>query len=406
MQLIYLLLLLQNDFLDKAQSYGLPQTPGTLPVHLLADISTSQYLLDPQPFGFVRYVYSQVTSDAAPLEFDLANLSRRVAYSLAGKQRIQNTLDDIYKDFCYKQAVPALNAEASGQLQGMPLPHAFAQPLDEQQLSALRARCSTVQLEELQRVSGLLEALVQQVVQQASTPDHMTADNQASQALTPDASIKHSLTSLMGHDALADQQYRDNVPFAQSSPVVHLFSERGLQELCLAHLQAVLQFFKDLYNQQDYQFANVSPFLKAPLTADQADALMQQLSGGCAEEPANAEGLRELAAVLREAELLVISEQAGKGSTLHHVCALWGYEPEDFPLKAIGAELLCSQYVAVMKIMLQVTLLPHRYGCNCNAAQVQQAHFRCWPAAGLLHPCHHAKLVQICHLLVVMQRCM
>lgn len=388
---------MQNDFLDKAQGYGLPQTLGSLPVHLLADISTSQYLLDPQPFGFVRYVYSQVTSDVAPMEFDLANLSRQVAYSLAGKQRIQNTLGNVFKDFCYKQAVPALTAEASGQPQGMPLPDAFAQPLDEQQLSALRARCSTVQLEELQRVSGLLVALVQQVAQQASMADHMTADNQASQALTLDATIKHSLTSLIGHDVAADQQERDNVPFVQPSPVMHLFSERGLQELCLAHLQAVSHFFRDLYNQQDYQFANVSPFLKAPLTADQADALVQQLSGGCAEGPANAEGLRELAAVLREAELLVISEQAGKGRTLHHVCALWGYEPKDFPLKAIGAELLCSQYVAVMKIMLQVTLLPHPYGCHCKAAQVQQAH----SVAGLLHACHHAKLVQMRHILEV-----
>ena len=395
MQLICLLLLLQNDFLDKAQGYGLPQTMGTLPVHLLADISTSQYLLDPQPFGFVRYVYSQVTSDVAPLEFDLASLSRRVAYSLAGKQRIRNTLGDVFKDFCYKQAVPALNAQALGQPQGMPLPQAFCQHLDEQPLSALRARCSNVQLEELQRVSGLLEALVQQVAQQASMADHITADNQASQALTPDASIKHSLTSLMGHDVAADQQERDNVPFVQPSPVMHLFSERGLQELCLAHLQAVSHFFRDLYNQQDYQFANVSPFLKAPLTADQADVLMQQLSGGCAEGPANAEGLRELAAVLREGELLVISEQAGKGSTLHHVCALWGFEPEDFPLTAIGAELLCSQYVAVMKIMLQVTLLftpmvPTVMLPKCNK------HIS---VAGLLHPYHHAKLIQMCHLL-------
>ncbi len=345
----------QNTFLDKAESYGLPHAPGRLALQLLADVSTEQYLLDKQPFGFVRYVYSQVTSDFAPLEFDLARLSRRIAHNIAGKHHIQNTLDEMYKAFCYKQAAAQSDTEEQGQLAQVELPTAFAQPLSKQQLNALRARGSSVQLEELQRVFGLLDALAQQIHHHVSSASNAAdVHDQQPQHLTPDASIKQSLTTLMGDHAAADQYDREELPFVQPSHVVHFFNEHGLQELQLQHLQPVLQFFTELYYQQEYQFANVSPLLKAPLSLDQADGLQLQLSEACLQMPSNAERLRELAASLRESELLIITDQASKGSTLHRVCVDCGFEPDEFPLTAIDVDLLCSQYVSIMKIVLQV----------------------------------------------------
>ena len=335
-------------------------------ITLLADISTEQYLLDKHPFGFVRYVYSQVTSDVAPLHFDLAHLSHLVASNLAGKKRIENNLDWVYSGFCYKQ--PAADSEGVDAAQGghqqlAQLPANFAQPLSEQQMNALRAHCSNMQLEELQQLFSLLHALTQQILQQSHAAEPGATQ---SQTLTPRASIKDALSSLMGHSATPVQLDGDVPLFTQPSPALHAFDAHSLQELCLENLQQVVQFFTELHHQQEYQFANVSPLLKAPLSAEQSEALQLHLTEACVQDPANAQCVRELAAVLRESELLVVTEQASKGSTLHHVCTIWGFEPDRFPLTAISQTVLCSQYVAVMKIMLKVSQMS---GANQAHAQ-------------------------------------
>ena len=343
----------QNDFLDKAEGHGLPQAPGSMPITLLADISTEQYLLDKHPFGFVRYVYSQVTSDVAPLDFDLAHLSRRVASNIAGKMRIQNNLDWAYSGFCYKQpAAEAEDAAQAGHQQLAQLPPAFAQPLSEQQMHALRAHCSSVQLEELQQLFSLLHALTQQILQQSIAAE---PEVELGQSLLPVTSIKDALSTLMGHSEAAAHMDADVLPLTRPAATLHVFDAHGLQELCLENLQPVVQFFTKLYHQQEYQFANVSPLLKAPLTAEQADALQQHLTEECMRDPANAQHVRELAALLRVKTSCWSSLSKQARVPLHQVCTSgWEYEPDSFPLTAISETVLCSQYVAVMKIMLEV----------------------------------------------------
>lgn len=78
------------------------------------------------------------------------------------------------------------------------------------------------------------------------------------------------------------------------------------------------------------------------------------MAQGCAQDPANRQMLAELVATLREAELEVLPSQASQNATLHAVCEAWAYEANEFPMSAVDPSLPCSQYAAVMRVMLQV----------------------------------------------------
>ena len=113
-------------------------------------------------------------------------------------------------------------------------------------------------------------------------------------------------------------------------------------------------FFLEQYQQQGYQFADVSPLLKAPLGVEQAAALKADLADGIAQGVSNKQALTELVAALREAELDILPNQ---GASLRSMCEAWAYEADEFPVSVIDSNLMCSQYVAVMRVMLQVTFL-------------------------------------------------
>ncbi len=348
-------LVVQNNFLENAQEHGLPQTLASMPVHLLTHSSMDQYLLQSHPFHFDSYVYSQVGSDTTPLEFNLERLTHLVAQNLASKRFITNTILGLHKNFCYKQ--PEVEDMAAGQAQQRhdALPAPFAAPLSPDQLNALRTHCSHVQLEELQQLTSVLDALSQLAAQ--------LHDSQVLQELDPAGYIKNAAASLAGSEAL------------QASTAQHqtasLFQKHGVQELQLAHLQPIRDFFLEQYHQQGYQFADVSPLLKAPLGVEQTAALKADLAHGVAQDVSNKRALTELVAALREAELDILPSQANQGASLRSVCEAWAYEADEFPVSVINSKLMCSQYVAVMRVMLQVnfpTALPHLADLAINGA--------------------------------------
>ena len=108
------------------------------------------------------------------------------------------------------------------------------------------------------------------------------------------------------------------------------------------------------YQQQGYQFADVSPLLKAPMHADATSALRQRLTQGCTQSPDNRQALTDLVAALRESELTVLPSQASQNATLRSICEAWAYDADEFPLSVLDHKLACNQYVAVMRVMLQV----------------------------------------------------
>lgn len=147
-----------------------------------------------------------------------------------------------------------------------------------------------------------------------------------------------------------------------------------MQELQLAHLQSIRDFFLEQYQQQGYQFADVSPLLKAPLDVEQTAALKADLAHGVAQDVSNKQALTELVAALREAELDILPSQANQGASLRSVCEAWAYEADEFPVSVIESKLMCSQYVAVMRVMLQVnfpTALLHPADLIINGACVK-----------------------------------
>ena len=348
-------LVVQNNFLENAQEHGLPQTLASMPVHLLTHSSMDQYLLQSHPFHFDSYVYSQVGSDTTPLEFNLERLTHLVARNLASKRFITNTILGLHKNFCYKQ--PEVEDMAAGQAHQRhdALPAPFAAPLSPDQLNALRTHCSHVQLEELQQLTSTLDALSQLAAQ--------LNDAQGLQELNPAGYIKDAAASLAGGEAL-------QASTAQRQ-TASLFEKHGVQELQLAHLQPVRDFFREQYQQQGYQFADVSPLLKAPLSVEQTAALKADLAHGVAQDVSNKRALTELVAALREAELDILPSQANQGASLRSVCEAWAYEADEFPVSVIESKLMCSQYVAVMRVMLQVgfpTALPHPADCAIDGA--------------------------------------
>ena len=330
--------LLQNDFLEKAEQHGLSHSPDSMPVHLLTHSSMEQYLLVGNPFQFDSYVYSQVTSDISPVEFDLDQLTQQVAEVIASKRFIKNTLPSMHKDFCYKQSPAQHSYDTHIAQPATELPAAFAVPLNPQQLNALKTHCSHVQLEELQQVSSALATLSQIVLQQDFTD--------ASQGYLPSGVIA---------DAVATVGERpDAVSAVQHRPISSFFSKQGIQELRLAHVKPVSDFVHELHQQQGYQFADISPVLKAPMSAEQTASLKLQLSQGCRQELHNTQALTILVATLREAELNTLPSQANQGATIRSVCEAWAYEANEFPVSVLDEQLMCSQYVAAMSIMLQV----------------------------------------------------
>ncbi len=349
---------MQNNFLEEAQEHGLPQTLASMPVHLLTHSSMDQYLLQSHPFHFDSYVYSQVGSDATPLEFNLERLTHLVAQNLASKRFITNTILGLHKNFCYKQ--PEVEHTLPGQAQQRhdALPAPFAAPLSPDQLNALRTHCSHVQLEELQQMTSILDALSQLAAQ--------LHDPQGLQELEPAGYIKDAAASLAGSEAL-------QASTAQRQ-TANLFQKHGVQELQLAHLQPIRDFFLEQYQQQGYQFADVSPLLKAPLGVEQTAALKAELAHGLAQDVSNKQALTELVAALREAELDILPTQANQGASLCSVCEAWAYEGDEFPVSLMDSKLMCSQYVAVMRVMLQVnipTASPHSADSAIDSASVR-----------------------------------
>ncbi|KAL0023291.1 hypothetical protein WJX77_003895 [Trebouxia sp. C0004] len=331
------LMMLQNNFLEEAQEHGLPHTLASMPVHLLTHSSMDQYLLQSHPFHFDSYVYSQVGSDATPLVFDLERLTHLVAQNLASKRFITNTILGLHKNFCYKQHEVEDIAAGHAQQRHNALPAPFAAPLSPDQLNALRTHCSHVQLEELQQLTSILDALSQLAAQ--------LHDSQDPQELDPAGYIKDAAASLAGSEEQASTAQRQTAS---------LFQKHGVQELQLAHLQPIRDFFLEQYQQQGYQFADVSPLLKAPLGVEQTTALKADLAHGSAQDVSNKQALTELVAALREAELNILPSQANQGASLRSVCEAWAYEADEFPVSVINSKLTCSQYVAIMRVMLQV----------------------------------------------------
>lgn len=321
-------------------------------MHLLTHSSTDQYLLQSQSSLFDSYLYSQVISDTAPVEFDLEHLSQQVAQHVASKRFITNTIQGLHRNFCYKQ--PDQDTVGQQVVHGADrLPTAFAVPLSSQQLSTLRAHCSHLQLEELQQMTSVLHALGQFAAQPETSQDP--------QQLLPTQLIKNAAASFAREGA---QQSSKEAPQRQTAS---LFQKHGVQELQLAHLQPVRDFFLEQHHQQGYQFADVSPLLKAPLGAEDTAALKARLAHGCTQDPSNKQALTQLVATLREAELETLPKQASQGATLHLVCEAWAYEADEFPVSVMATTLMCSQYVAVMRVMLQVgvgTALETISACN------------------------------------------
>lgn len=325
-------------------------------MHLLTHSSTDQYLLQSCSPLFDSHLYSQVVSDTAPVEFDLEHLSQQVAQHVASKRFITNTIQGLHRNFCYKQ--PDQDTVGQQVVHGAEnLPAAFAVPLSSQQLSTLRAHCSHLQLEELQQMTSALHALGQIAAQ----PD----TSQDPQQLLPTQLIQDAAAAFAGEGA----QQSSKPPQRQTAS---LFQKHGVQELQLAHLQPVRDFFLEQHHQQGYQFADVSPLLKAPLGAEDTAALKARLAHGCTQDPSYKQALTQLVATLREAELEILPKQASQGATLRLVCEAWAYEVDEFPVSVMATTLMCSQYVAVMRVMLQVGCgkcfwKPFVYATSCHA---------------------------------------
>lgn len=345
-----MLVMLQNKFLAVAQQ---GESPQNMPVHLLMHSSMERYLLESNPFSFDTYIYAQAASDAAPVEFHLDRLTQQLCHDISSKRFITNTLLDMHTDFSYKPSEAHPHGQFEEAAENAQLPAAFAVPLSTQQLTLLQTHCSHAQLEELQQASTSLATVCELVAAQRE-------DSQAAEELLPTGFI---------HDAVAmlEQGQDQQATALPQRPRPSFLNQQGLQ---LAHLQPVRDFLVEQYRQQGYQFADVSPLLKAPLHADAASALRLRLAQGCSHSPDNRQALAELVAALRGIELEVLPGLANQGASLQSVCEEWQYKAVEFPLSAMGPDLACSQYAAVMRVMLQV------YGRHrqCNSTmQVQGA---------------------------------
>ena len=332
---------MQNTFLETSQDYGVPVSSQRIPVHLLMHTSMERCLLESNPFYFNTYVYAQSASDTAPVDFKLDRLSRLLSHNIASKHFISNTLLNLHKSFCYKPDEAQVHEQSEEAAGCVRLPPTFAVPLSTQQLTLLQTHASHAQLEELQQASSTLAALCELAAQQEG------ADSP--QELLPTAFISDAIAMLAG------QQGQDQHTAALHQRVgPGFFSQHGIQQLQLAHLQPVRNFLVEQYQQQGYQFADVSPLLKAPMHADATTALRLQLTQGCTQSPENRQALADLVAALRESELEILPSQANQNATLRSICEAWAYEADEFPLSALDQSLACSQYVAVMRVMLQV----------------------------------------------------
>lgn len=259
-----MLVILQNSFLETHQQ---SESPQRLPVHLLMHTSVARYLLESNPFCFDSYIYAQTASDATPVEFNLDRLSQQLSHNIASKPFITNTILDMHKDFCYKPDEAQMHEQSlEGHVQ---LPSAFAVPLSTQQLTLLQTHCSHAQLEELQQASSSLTAICELAAAQQGA-------SHSAQELLPTGLIYDAVVMLTEDGQ--DQQ----TPTLHHRPGPGFFNQHELQ---LAHLQPVRDFVVEQYQQQGYQFADVSPLLKAPLPADAASALRLRLTQGCTHSP-------------------------------------------------------------------------------------------------------------------------
>ena len=247
----------------------------------------------------------------------------------------------MHKDFCYKPVEAQTHEQSEEATSQMQLPVAFAVPLSPEQLTLLQTHCSHAQLEELQQASSTLTTICQLAAQQEG--------NDSPQELLPTGSISEAAAMLSGRQG---QHQQPGALHQRSGP--GLFNQQGIQQLQLAHLQPIRDFLLEQYRQQGYQFADVSPLLKAPMHADATSALRLRLAQGCTHSPDSRQALADLVAALRAAELEVLPSQANQNATLHSVCEAWAYEADEFPLSALDPGLTCSQYAAVMRVMLQV----------------------------------------------------
>lgn len=321
-------------FLETAQQ---GESPQDMPVHLLMHTSMERYLLESNPFCFDSYIYAQAASDVAPVEFHLDRLSQQLRHNIASKRFITNTILDMHKDFCYKPDEACTHGQSEEAANHVQLPAAFAVPLSTQQLTLLQAHCSHAQLEELQQASSSLTTICELVAAEQEGSHN-------AQELLP--------TGLL-HDAVAmlEREQGQQAPALHQRPRPGFLNQHDLQ---LAHLQPVRDFLAEQYRQQGYQFADVSPLLKAPLQADATSALRMRLGQGCTQSPDNRQALAELVAALREVELEVLPGLANQGASIQSVCEEWQYKAAEFPVSALGPDVACSQYASVMGVMLQV----------------------------------------------------
>ena len=350
------LVMMQNTFLEASQEYGVTESPQRIPVHLLMHTSMERCLLECNPFCFNSYIYAQAASDTAPVEFKLDCLSQQLSHSIASKHFISNTILDMHKDFCYKPAEAQMHEQCEQAVRHVQLPSIFAVPLSTEQLTLLQTHSSHTQLEELQQACSTLATLCELAAQQAG-PD-------SPQELLPTSFIGDATAMLSGRHG-QDQQ----TPALHQRPGPSFFSQHSIQQLQLAHLQPIRDFLVEQYQQQGYQFADVSPLLKAPMQADATSALRLHLLQGCTQSPENRQALADLVAALRASELEILPSQANQNATLHSVCEAWAYEADEFPLSALDPKLACSQYAAVMRIMLQVRPampMQHALVCICR----------------------------------------
>ena len=348
--------LMQNTFLEASQQYGVPVSPERMPVHLLMHTSMERCLLESNPFCFNSYIYAQADSDTEPVDFKLDRLSQQLSHNIASKHFICNTILDMHKDFCYKPAEAQTREQSEAAAGCVQLLPNFAVPLTTEQLTLLQTRCSHTQLEELQQACSSLTTLCELAAQQAG-PD-------SPQELLPTSFISDAIAMLSGRQGRGEQ-----TPALHQRPGPSFFSQHGIQQLQLAHLQPIRDFLVEQYQQQGYQFADVSPLLKAPMHADAISALRLHLRQGCTHSAENRQALADLVAALRASELEVLPSQANQNATLRSVCEAWAYEADEFPLSALDPNLACSQYAAVMRIMLQVRpAMPvqHSLVCTCR----------------------------------------
>ena len=344
---------MQNTFLEASQEYGVPESPQRIPIHLLMHSSMERCLLESNPFCFNSYIYAQAASNTAPVEFKLDRLTQQLSHSIASKHFISNTILDMHKDFCYKPAAAQMHEQAEQAAGYVQLSPIFAVPLSTEQLTLLQTHCSHTQLEELQQSCSTLTTLCELAAQQAG-PD-------SPQELLPTGFIGDATAMLSGRQGRNQQ-----ASALHQRPGPCFFSQHGIRQLQLAHLQPIRDILVEQHQQQGYQFADVSPLLKAPMQAEATSALRLRLSQGCTQSPENRQALADLVAALRASELQVLPGQANQNATLHSVCEAWAYEADEFPLSALDPNLACSQYAAVMRVMLQVRpVMPMQHALVC-----------------------------------------